>query len=112
MSSDDYFKKGRLKIKKKVQLKYGPGPFTKVQKQNIRREVDKKMKLKLRARHKYYFRKIKFEKNRVRLLVDGYSLRGVSVVGSHLIRYFKPKDIRQAVLQYLKRKHQTKNLRG
>ena len=49
MPPPEYFQKAKLKIKKKVEQKYGVGPYSAEQKQMIRKEVKKKMMLKIRA---------------------------------------------------------------
>ena len=101
----DYFTRGRFKIRKKVEEKYGPGPYTKEQKREMRKEVDKRMWMKLRARSRYSYRKIRFEKNRVNLNVPGYyAKRGTTFTASQLIRHFKPEEIRRAAAKYLKLK--------
>ena len=104
MPPPEYFINAKLKIKKRVQQNFGPGPYTKEQKQTIRKEVKKKMMLKIRAKLHYEFCKIRFEKNRVRLRIPGYSIKGVSFFPSQLIHHFKPCEIRKAAAKYLKLK--------
>jgi hypothetical protein len=104
MPPPEYFKNARLKIKQKVEQQFGAGPYTKEQKQFIRKEVKKKMMMKIRARLSYEFRKIRFEKNKVRLRIPGYNIKGVSFFPSQLIRHFKPEEIRRAASKYLKLK--------
>jgi hypothetical protein len=104
MPPKEYFISARLKIRKRVEQKYGPGPYTKEQRTLINREVEKKMWEKHRAQSRYQFRKIRFEKGRVRLRINGYPLRGVSITASKLIRHFTPQEIRRAAEKYLKLK--------
>ena len=104
MPPPEHFKQARLKIKKKVEQRYGPGPYTKEEKQAIRNEVKKKCMIKIRARSHYEFCKIQFENKRVRLRIPGYALKGVSFFPSQLIRHFKPDEIRRAAAKYLKLK--------
>jgi len=104
MPPKEYFRNGRIKIKRKVEQEYGAGPYTKEQKREIRKEVKKRMMLRNRARISYSFRKIHFLKGRVRLRIPGYSLKGVSFLASQIIRHFKPEEIRRAALKYLRLK--------
>ena len=104
MPPPEYFQKAKLKIKKKVEQKYGVGPYSAEQKQMIRKEVKKQMMLKIRAKLHYEFRKIRFEKNKVKLRIPGYSIKGVSFFPSQLIHHFKPCEIRKAAAKYLKLK--------
>jgi hypothetical protein len=104
MPPKEYFKEAKLKIKKRVEKKYGPGPYSKEEKKKMRKECKDKYWQKIRARGHYEFRKIRFENNRVRLRIDGYSIKGVSFLPSKLIRHFKPEEIRRAAAKYLKLK--------
>ena len=104
MRPPEYFKKAKLKIKKRIETKYGPGPYTKEQNKKMRKEAKDKYWQKIRARGHYEFRKIRFEKNRVRLRIPGYSIKGVSFFPSQLIHHFKPCEIRKAAAKYLKLK--------
>jgi len=104
MRTKDYFKNGKIKIRKKLEKELGSGPYTKEQKSYIRKEVKKRMMMKIRAQSRYEFNKIRFEKNRVRLRIVGYPLKGVSFFPSQLIRHFKPEEIRRAATKYLKLK--------
>ena len=99
------YRKGRLKIRKKVELKYGFGPYSNEVRQKIRKEVEKKMWIKIRARIRYQNRKVHFEKNRVKLFVaEYYSKKRRSFLASQLIRHFKPAEIRRAAAKYLRLK--------
>ena len=104
MPPKEYFQNARLKIRRKVEIELGSGPYTKEQKTYIRKEVKKRMMRKIRARSNYQFNKIIFEKNRVRIRLVGYALRGVSFFPSQLIRHFKPEEIKRAATKYLKLK--------
>ena len=104
MPPKEFFKNEKLKIKKRVEQKLGPRPYTTDQMKFIRKEVKKRMIMKIRARSRYEFNKIRFEKNRVRLRIPGYALKGVSFLPSQIIRHFKPEEIRRAATKYLKLK--------
>ncbi len=108
MPSKKYFKDSRLKLRKKVKEKYGlaadTGPLTKEQKTLVKKEVDSRMWQKIRARGRYQFRKICFEKNRVRLRIPGYSLKGVSIPASKLVRHFSVQEVRRAAAKYMRLK--------
>jgi hypothetical protein len=107
MPQKKYFKESRLKIREKVKEKYGlttADTLTKEQKKLVRKEVDAKMWEKIRARSRYQFRKIHFEKNRVRLRVAGYSIKGVSIPASKLVCHFSAQEIRRAAEKYLRLK--------
>jgi hypothetical protein len=104
MPPKEYFKNAKLQIRKKVEKELGSGPYTPDQIKYIRKEVKKRMMKKIRAHSKYEFKKIRFEKNRVRLRIPGYALKGVSFLPSQIIRHFKPEEIRRAATKYLKLK--------
>jgi len=94
----------RLKIRKKVQRKYGSGPFSKDMQRLIRKEVDKKVRLQMKNQSRYQCNKIKYERGRVRMRLPGYPIKGVTILASKLIHHFKPEEIRRAALKYLKLK--------
>ena len=92
-------------IRERVYKKYGLLAKTRRSKEiklKMKREMERRMQLKLRAKTIYELKKIWFENNRVKLRLRGFcGFNRMSFRPSQLIRHFSHGEIRKAAKKFM-----------
>lgn len=93
-------------VSDKVLKLFGPGPFSKEERANIRKVIKRKLFLKRDAKTRYVLQKITFEKNRVSLRIPGYNYyRKMLFKPAQILVHVPAGEIRKAVIKHLKIKN-------
>jgi hypothetical protein len=81
---------------------FGPGPFSKEEKQKIRKIMKRKVIKRQRAKQKYRLEKIVFDQDVISLRIPGfYQYDRMVLSPNQFISFFSANEIRRAVKKYL-----------